>query len=80
VDHERLAMQLLDAVADYDQTARRAVAQRIDAARCWRGVAHYLAGYAAGYQEAAEYHHDTGRCLADDTVTFTAAPPLTAVA
>jgi hypothetical protein len=78
MNHERLAMQLLDAVADYDQTARRAAAHRIDAAGCWRGVAHYLAGYAAGYQEAAVYHADTGRCLADEMDM--ALPALTAVA
>jgi hypothetical protein len=80
MDHERLALQLLEAVIDGDRTARRSAAQRIDAAQCWNRVACYLAGVASGYREAHIYRLDTGRCLRDDTANGfdTALPAITA--
>jgi hypothetical protein len=80
MDHEQLGMQLLDAVFDEDRAAQRAASHRIDAENSWRGVAHFLAGFAAGQREAHIYRLETGRCLRDDMDTFTALPALTAAA
>jgi hypothetical protein len=63
---DQLAMQLLNAVLDDDNETRRAVSRRIGAHNCWDRVAHFLAGFHAGYLEAVDYRAQTGRCLAAD--------------